>query len=157
MSFEVEFDDEEVTKFFNRILHRIDEVNNGRSAYAALVGALVYKDINKHFEEESGPKGAWSPWSKIYSEHMKRKGKGGNKILRDTSHLWQSFKPANYRVQSDGILWFNNAQKNNFPYAFAHNEGALGMPQREFMYASEEAKEQVLQQTAKFILDQGEK
>lgn len=155
MAVEVEFDDAEVRKFIQGVTEKLSDVRNVKPRFMALLSSIVYRDVMDHFEQEKGPDGKWKPWSKIYREHMRKIGKGGNKTLQDTGRLRQSFLPKNHRATKDGILWFNNAKTGGFPYALAHDEGELGMPQREFMWLSDEAQDKISEQTLQFMLDEG--
>jgi hypothetical protein len=87
---------------------------------------------------------------------MDKRGKGGNKILQDTGKLKQNFKPNHYRSSSKGLYWYNDAvTKSGFPYAYAHDEGGDQLPKRDFMWLSDDALEEVGNQTLQFLLDEG--
>lgn len=154
MSFEAVLDDKEVREFIQGMDKNLKDVQNGKSEYIGILSSIVFKDLIKHFESESGSEGKWKPWSDIYKKHMDNTGKGGNKILQDSGRMRQSFKPTNWRKVKDGVLWFNDAKtKKGFPYAFAHNEGGSKLPKREFMWLSDKAMEDITQQTLAFILE----
>lgn len=156
MSMEFTYDDKEVRAFLKNMDSRLKDVKDGKSKYVGLLSAIVFKDVIDHFEKEEGPDGTWKPWSKIYKQHMEDIGRGGNKILQFNGQLRQNFKPTDSRNSSDGIVWFNNAKtKSGFAYAEAHDEGGGSLPQREFMWASEKAVDEMADQTLAFILDEG--
>ena len=153
---EIEFDDEEIRKFFNNFKKRLKAVDNGEKKFAALLSAIVYGDIMDHFKKEEGPQGKWPAWSKIYREHMDKIGQGGNNLLQFSGRLRQNFLPTSVRTTKDNIEWFNNAKtKKGFPYAAAHNEGGSKLPKRNFMWASDNAVERMAKNTLGFILDEG--
>lgn len=154
MSFEFAFENKEAKTFLKQITKQVKGVSDRSKEYIGVLSPLVFADVIKHFQDQMGSKGKWAPWSDFYKQHMKEIGKSGNKILQDTGRLRGSFKPTNYRVQSDAILWYNNAKtKSGFPYAVAHNDGLKPMPQRDFMYLSDEAKEKIEEVTLAFLED----
>lgn len=156
MSFEAVLEDSDIKEFIKNLDKNLKTVENGKQEYIGLLSAIVFKDLIKHFENESSPEGKWKPWSKIYKEHMEVRGKGGNKILQDTGRLRQSFKPTKWRKVSNGILWFNNAKTSKgFPYAFAHNEGGKRLPKREFMWLSNSSINEISEKTLAFMLEKG--
>lgn len=156
MSFEVEFQDESINKFFESIQGKLRQIDGGQKRFVGLLSAVVFKDVIHHFEQEQGEKEKWQQWSDSYRTHMEQIGKSGNKILQFTGRLRNNFKPQKNRITKDGILWFNDAQtKNGFPYAFAHNEGGDILPKRDFMWLSDSAIQEMSQQTLAFILDEG--
>lgn len=147
-------DDKEIKSFLKGLSKRSNEPQKNKE-YVDLLSAITFKEINDHFIKEEGPSDNWKPWSKIYTDHMSKIGKSGNKILQDTGRLRQSFFPTNYRTSSEGVLWFNNAQtKGGFPYAAAHDQGGPKLPQREFMWLSDKAVEKMTEQTLAYILDE---
>lgn len=152
----IEFHDKEVREFLKNLNSRLSQVKNGSRKYGGLLSAIVFKDVNLHFQNEQGSGGAWKSWSPTYQEHMQRIGKSGNKILQFNGRLRQSFKPSNYKFQKDGIFWFNDAvTKSGFPYAFAHDTGGPKLPKRDFMWLSDDAMESISVQTLQFMLDEG--
>jgi len=149
------FDDAEVQKFLDGLKRKGKSLEQGSRALAGIISSNVYRDIMAHFDQEQGPGGAqWAAWSSVYAEHMDKKGRGGNKILQDSGRLRQSVTPTNYRVLPGGIVFYNPAKtKDGFPYAQAHDEGGGKLPQRQFMYLSEIAMEEIAEQTLKWLLD----
>jgi phage gpG-like protein len=81
-----------------------------RKTVTSIIAVHVFADIIDHFEEERGPSGPWQAWSKAYSDHMKKKGRGGNQILQNTGWLRQNVKPNNWRASNEGMLFYNNAK-----------------------------------------------
>lgn len=150
-----EFDDAEVRRFLQGLNTKLDEVKGRKSRYVGLLSAIVYRDVIQHFEGEQGSEGPWKQWSNSYKAQMQERGKGGNKILQDTGRLRNSFKPTNTKTSSKGITWFNDAQVKSFPYAYAHDTGGPILPKRDFMWLSDDAMEDVVNQTLAFMLDEG--
>lgn len=147
------FDHRKIDAFLGRIGKNVNEVVDKDRAYIETIAAFVFQDIIKHFQEERGPSGKWVDWSAMYESHMIRLGKGGNKILQDSGRLRSSFQPTNWMTQKDGILWFNPAKTaSGFPYAKAHDEGGPKLPERKFMWLSDNAMRRVSTTTAKFFL-----
>lgn len=156
MATEVTFENKEVLDFLKNIDKKLKNIKDGERNYISLLSAIVYRDINEHFEKEEGSGGKWEHWSFWYALQMEKKGKGGNKILQDTGRLRNSFKPMSMRKTGEGFLWFNNAQtKKGFPYAYAHDEGGDKLPKRDFMWLSEDAQEKISVQTLQFMIEMG--
>jgi len=150
------FDDKQVRDFIKLVSKNIDEIKGRVPKYVGLLSALVFKDVMDHFQKEAGPEGSWKDWSDIYAAHMVKIGRGGNKLLQYYGRTRNSFMPTNYRKHSQGIMWFNNAQTSKgFPYAQAHNEGGRTSgrpPQREFMWLSDKAMDDISEQTLAFLV-----
>lgn len=182
MSFEAVLDDKIVRNFIKNLDKKTKDIKDGKKEYVGLLSAIVYSDVIKHFENESGPTGKWQQWSQSYSDaiagkaffryvngriirfdtkDMKKKNipkppRKPGQILQDTGRMRNAFKPTNWRKNSSGILWYNNAKtKTKFPYAFAHNEGGDVLQKREFMWISEMAMNKISEQTLQFMLDKG--
>ena len=139
MAGEVTFDDREWQKMLNTINKN---VTNPKPFLKAAFGTRGFKDIIDHFQNERGPDGAWAEWA----ESTKAK-RGNGKKLQDTGNLRQNFLPGNIRDQGkNSIVFFNST-----PYASTHDLGNpnRNIPQREFMYLSNKAQEDML----KIILD----
>lgn len=154
MASEVVFDDQEVREFLAEVDDRVKDIQDGKSKYIGILSAIVFRDVIQHFEQEAGPNGGWKPWSNVYKEQLKAEGKSGNRILQFTGRLRNTIKPSSYRTSSDGVVWYNNAKVNGFPYAWAHDEGSGNLPQREFMWLSDKAVEDMSEQTLKFIIEE---
>lgn len=145
-------DDAKAKKLIQKLGGKALAIKDRKNDYLSVMSAVVFADVMDHFLLEKGPKGPWKAWSRAYSEHMDRIGKGGNKVLQDSGRLRGSFYPTNHRLTSDGILWFNPAKtKGGFPYAAAHDEGGETLPQRKFMYLSDHALEKMASQTLEFL------
>lgn len=145
-----EFDDTEVRAFLKQLDTRLAKVAGAKKEYYGLLSSIVYRDVNRHFEQEMGSKGKWKKWSNSYADYMDSIGRGGNKILQWNGKMRQNFKPTNVRSQKAGVQWFNDAQtKSGFPYAGFHDQ------ERDFMYLSPNALEDISKQTLAFLLDKG--
>lgn len=154
MATEFVFEDKELREFFKNTFDKLKEIQNGTGKFVGLMSAIVFRDVMDHFKEEQGSDGAWAPWSEIYKKHMQKIGRAGNKKLQFTGRLRNSFQPDNVKKVSKGLLWFNNAQINGFPYAAAHDEGGDRLPQREFMWLSDKGAEQLSEQVLAFMKDE---
>ena len=134
MAGEVSFDDEE----WKEMIRTINEnVKDPRPMLRAAVSTRGFKDIIKHFNEERGPDSAWKPSQRALKEN--------GKTLQDTGNLRDGFLPGNIRDEGrDAVVFFNPV-----PYAAQHDEGTNGMPQREFMWLSDDAQDDMI----KIILD----
>lgn len=147
--------DQAAQKFIAKKIAKIAKVKGADSGFIQLLSAIVFQDIMDHFSKQEGQDGPWAAWSKVYADHMAKVGKAGNQILADTGRLRGSFIPSNVRASSQGVLWFNPAKTaKGFPYAFAHNEGGPKLPQREFMWLSDLAKDKIAAQTLAFLEDE---
>lgn len=151
-----EFEDAEVREFLSELNEKTAKIKGAKKEYAGLLSIIVFQDVNQHFEQERGSGGPWVKWSESYRESMQKRGRAGNKILQDSGRLKNSFLPKNYRQTSNGILWFNPAKtKTGFPYAAAHEEGGSTLPQRDFMWLSDQAMDKIEIQTLQFLLEKG--
>jgi len=151
-----EFKDKEVQDFLSGLQKNLKGIKDGTKKYAGLLSVIVFRDVTDHFEGQQGSEGAWAKWSESYRKHMASIGRDGNKILQFSGRLRQNFKPTDYKTQTDGILWFNDAQtKSGFPYAAAHDNGGEKLPKRDFMWLSDKAMDNVGEQTLQFMLDEG--
>lgn len=151
------FDDKEFAEFLQKLKKNSVTLAQGSKNLAGAISANVFRDIMAHFDTEMGDdQTPWQQWSAIYGEHMYLLGKSGNKILQDTGRLRQSFLPGNYRIKDGGIVFYNPAKtESGFPYASAHDKGGKRLPQREFMWLSGIAMEEIAEVTLK-ILQEGE-
>lgn len=151
-----EFNDKEVKEFLKQLIENTKKVKSFGAEYTGLLSAIVYADVMKHFDEEKGSAGPWKQWSKSYKETLKKQGKSGNKILQDTGRLRNNFLPSKHRKTSSGLLWFNNAKtKDGKPYAAEHDEGFGRIPQRDFMWLSDDALEKITERTLQFLIEKG--
>ncbi len=142
------FDDSKVRQFLSDLDINIKKIGRTSNDFMVLLNAIVFKDVIRHFETESGPAGRWQAWSARYAKKRK-----GGKILQDTGKLRNAFKPTNFRKDDNGIVWFNDAKtKKGFPYAFAHDTGGPKLPKRSFMWLSNDAIKQIESDTLEFLL-----
>jgi hypothetical protein len=57
-------------------------------------------------------------------------------------------------VQGDDIIWYNEEKTSKgFPYAEAHNEGGGKLPQRQFMWISDRALDDMIDGLLRFWED----
>ena len=153
---EATFENKEVVKFIKEVETRLKYIKGVQKRYVGLLSAIVFRDVQEHFQDEEGPEGKWPDWSDSYFQYLKDIGRGGNQMLAFSGNLRQNFRPTKFRNSSEGPLWFNNAQtKDGFPYAFAHNEGGGKLPKREFMWLSDRALYDISEQTLQFMLEEG--
>ncbi len=140
---EVTFDDLEARTWIQIMISEARNV----SQHAEIVGAIsaiVYRDVIDHFKTQDGPNGAWPVWSNIYAQHMYHIRRQNNKILQFNGKLRQNFAPSDHRSTNEGLEWFNNAKtKSGYPYAWGHNYGDKKLPQRQFMWLSQEAMDTI--------------
>ncbi len=134
MAGEVTFD----AKEWVDMIQTIDKnVTDPKPMLRAAFGTRGFKDVIEHFQNEEGRAGAWKPSQRAIRE--------GGKTLQDTGNLRQNFNVSNIRDKGkDAIVFFNPT-----PYASQHDLGTDKLPQREFMYLSDDAQEDML----KIILD----
>lgn len=154
MAAEVAILDDKAQSYLRKLQTKLKKVEGADRAYATLLSVVVFSDIEDHFQKEEGEDGPWVPWSRFYAEHMQQIGKQGNKILQFDGRMRNTFLPTNWRSVGEGILWFNPARtRSGFPYAYAHNEGGPVLPQRSFMWLSENAQERIAVNTLGFLND----
>ncbi len=140
---EVTFDDLEARTWIQKMISEARNVNQVEEIVGA-ISAIVYRDVIDHFKTESEPNGPWQPWSDVYAKHMTRIKRQNNKILQFSGKLRQNFSPGDRRTNEQGIEWFNNAKtKSGYPYAWGHNYGDKKLPQRQFMWLSQEAMDTI--------------
>jgi phage gpG-like protein len=153
MASEVVFHSEELQEFLSGLSKRVKDVESKKKEFLGVLGSEIFRDIMNHFSDQRGEKRPWKIWSDVYAEHMRRIGKGSNKILQDSGHLRGSVKPMQFRVMEDAVVWFNNAQtKSGFPYAAAHDKGGEKLPQRDFMWLSNSAMDRIETLTLDYVL-----
>lgn len=151
IGFSADIDDEQIRDWLNKLTANIKKVKSGNMPkLIARFGTIIAADVFKHFTTEEGPNGSWEVWSKNYNP-----GKG--RILQQTGRLRNSFKPTNFRKDSEGLLWYNNAMtKAGFPYAYAHDNDEGGreqLPQRKFMWVSNSAMDQLAEATLDVLIE----
>lgn len=154
VTYSAEFKDKEVKEFLDQISKNLKAANENKlNKIARLFSVVVFKDIINHFKEAKGPTEPWAKWSDLYTDLQTRRGKRwpGN-ALRFSGFLIQSFKPTNYRLTNEGLLWFNNAKtKGGFEYAYHHDEGAIKT--RPYMWLSKDAFEEIAQIALNSLVD----
>lgn len=147
---QIQLDVSQWEKILADLRKKSEQIDKRSAAFAGILSANVYQDINDHFDKQMGPTGPWRGWSEAYAKHARARGQV--KILQDTGRLRQAFKPTSYRASMDGITWFNDATtRDGFPYAYAHNEGGPILPRREFMWISDRAMLKIEDQIAKWL------
>jgi phage gpG-like protein len=131
-------DDRQWQIFFKKLDKNI---HNPEKILATAYATRGFRDIQDHFRNEEGPKGAWQELSPA---RLRQRGPGA-RILQDTGNLRQSITPTNYKKESDGIRVFAAA-----PYSGIHDRGSEGknIPKRSFMWLSKQA----LSDMAKIVL-----
>ncbi len=140
MAGEVHFDSKEWQSMIRTIEKK---VKDPRPMLKAAFNTRGFKDIISHFTNETGPDGGWVPHAPATA---KRRGPNA-KLLQDTGNLRRNFTPSNIKNKDrNSILFFNPT-----PYGGIHDRGSKerNVPQREFMWLSDEAQEDML----KIILD----
>lgn len=143
MAAEIVFEDREMRKWLEGLVKKTKNPEKQKNVLAAF-SAIIYRDVMDHFSKEEGPEGAWEAWSTTYALHMARIGRSGNKLLQFTGRMRQNFTPTKVKTSSLAITWYNNAKTSGgFPYAWAHDEGTGKLPQREFMWASQKAMDEI--------------
>ena len=141
-------DDAAVNRLLKGLIKNVGQISEKGKRYVGLLSSIVLGDVVRHFENESGPNGRWTPWSDRYQRYMVSIGKGNNLILSDTGRLRQGWQPARYRLAQDGVLWFNPV-----PYAALHDQGIFPYPRRQFTWLSSNAVKEIEVQTARFVED----
>lgn len=138
MAGRVEFDAHE----WKKLVQTIDKhVKDPRPILKAVFTTRGFSDVISHFTEEKGPKGHWV----ALSEATRKKRGDSAKMLQDTGNLRRNFSPSNIKnAGTNGIVFFNPT-----PYGGMHDRGFKHVPQREFMWLSDDAQEDML----KLILD----
>jgi phage gpG-like protein len=155
-AFVAEFNDENVRDFLKSVLKKTEDVKGQKKKYVGILSSIVYQDVMDHFKREKGSEGPWKDWSKSYTKHMEKIGRGSNQKLQFDGRLRNNFKKTDYKTSAKGILWFNDAKTaSGFPYAAAHDNGGPKLPQRDFMWLSDQAMEKMTVQTLQFMIDEG--
>jgi phage gpG-like protein len=154
--FVAEFKDEEVRDFLKSVLKKTEDVKNQKKKYVGILSSIVFQDVYDHFKKEKGSEGPWKDWSKSYTKHMEKIGRGSNLKLQFDGRLRNNFKKTDYKTSAKGILWFNDAKTaSGFPYAAAHDTGGTKLPKRDFMWLSDEGLEKISVETLQFMIDEG--
>lgn len=106
-----------------------------------------FRDIIDHFDEERGPGGPW-----IKSQRAIRQN---GQTLQDRGKLKGGFLTSNIqKKKKNEILFFNSAQENGEFYGGTHDRGdpSRNIPQREFMYLSRKAQENMVNLIADLVI-----
>lgn len=151
--FDAVLDDKDLQKRLDKVLKKMKPKGIEKWAKNGPTGAIVFSDIIRHFEQEQGPEGKWAPWSPAYAAK-----RGSGKILQNTGVLRQSLMPGSKisgtKFSGNEVIWFNRAEtESGFPYAYAHdNDGERNtLPQRKFMWISNEALELLAESFLQFV------
>jgi len=173
---EMKFDSAEWQKIMKRVHSKWDDIKH-RKEFGGLVSAIVYQDIDDHFDKEMGPDGKWEPWSASYvmaiqgraawryvgnrlvmfdayqvEEYGIKPPRKMGKILQATGRLRNSFKPTSWKNKDNGVIFINKAKtKDGFPYAKANNAGGPKLPQRQFMWFSPKGLKKLADITLKWL------
>ena len=146
----ITFNAREARKFFSSISENTKKQKKIAREYARTIAPIVVTDILNHFNKEKGPDGPWAKWSRAYSDHMARIGKGGNRILVDSGKLRKGVDVKNWRAAGKGIVFFNPAKtRSGFDYSGHHNTTARTT--RPFMWFSERALDKIAFATLEFM------
>lgn len=121
------------TSEWDALFRSIDKTaKDPKPALRVAFGTRGFRDIISHFDSEASPTSPWRPSQRVL--------RYGGKTLQDTGNLRQNFIPTNLRDRGrDAIVFFNPT-----PYADQHDSGTKTIPQREFMWLSGEAQEDML-------------
>lgn len=137
-----------------KLSRHADKIKNKRRTLYARLAVLGFKDIQSHFRNEMGPQGSWEKLSKITLARRRKEGKGA-KILQDLGNLKNSVMPNTGQrlIRRDSVIISTGGTEKRKvdTYAAVHNFGLHGMPEREFMYISEDGKLKIKEQVNKFI------
>jgi phage gpG-like protein len=137
-------DDREFQKWVQKVLKRLENPTDVKK-FVGMVGTFVFKDVMKHFDDEKGPTSKWDDWSESYKTYLRSIGRISNRKLQFSGRMKNSFTPEKYRKNQHSLTWYNNAKtKGGYPYAWGHNYGDGQLPQREFMWLSNDALEKII-------------
>jgi len=159
VGFAAELKDEEVKEWLKKLSNKIKKISDANlPKLAAKFGTVIFADIIRHFQDQSGPSGKWESWSDLYKKRQEKLGKNeGTNILKFSGKLRNSFSPQKYKRSGDSLLWYNPATtKKGFPYAYAHDnddEPRRQLPQRKFMWISRSAFDKLAMITLEELLD----
>jgi phage virion morphogenesis protein len=98
-----------------------------------VISSRIWKEQMRHFDMESGPDGKWEPLSdSTLARKRAGRGSGSPKILQDTGRMKNSIMPSS---DKNGAYVSTGS---NVKYAPYHQEGTKNIPQREYMWLSDE-------------------
>ncbi len=154
---EITFDDK-ITHKLREIQNKISQIKNGNDTFLKILSMIVVKDVDQHFKDESGPSGKWKTWSPSYRDQLLKAGRklSGNKnkirkLLQASGNMRNALTPKNYRRTFQGAEWFNTMK-----YSRTHDLGddSRNIPQRQFMWLSEEGLKNLSDQMLRFALSE---
>lgn len=132
----------------------------------AAAEAFAFQDIIEHFRNEEGPSGHWPAraestqraYAMIQSGQWKPPSgysagsfSPSNKLLQLTGFLRQSIVPQNTTPYGrDAIKIFSTDKKSG-----AHDAGTRNIPQRQFMWLSDNVQEKMASAIAQMIIEGG--
>lgn len=124
------------------MIRRIDkEIKDPRPILRAVFNTRGFKDVMQHFRNGEGPNGPWKP---LAESTLKKRGNKAA-MLQDTGNLRNGFLPENVAdAGRHAIAFFNTAQNNDGVYYGFNHDNGVGVPQREFMWLSDDAQEDML-------------
>ena len=132
-------------------LKKIEQnIKNDRAMFTKMA-VWAFKDVQDHFQKESGSSGRWPSLSQatIKSRRQGKKAGRSPRMLQDTGRLKNSLLPTTGKTRfiPDGVILYTD-----LVYASAHNFGTDKIPQREFMWLSNEAKRQIIEVVRKHVM-----
>lgn len=151
----IKFNDRKMKAFLKEVSSNVKDIHTKDKKFWTIMAGFALADVDRHFEKELGPKGKWKAWSRIYKKRMEKIGKGGNLILQDKGDLRKASRMADNSVRRRrGELIYNPAKsKDGKPYAANHDQGLNGMPQRQFMWLSQRALNNMSKAIAHYALE----
>ena len=159
----LELKDEAWREFISNIDSRL---KNPNKLLRTIYFTYGFKDIVQHFRDEEGSEGKWPPRSdrtnEMYDRINKGKGKNAgsyrssNKLLQLTGKLRSSLLYGEERANNSSVT--NHGQYaisifSNVKYAGVHNYGYKNIPQREYLWLSENAQELMCRGILNFVIE----
>lgn len=144
MAQEVILNDKEWRDFLKSALAKSQDFGKYLMAAANIFG---FKDVIDHFDREQGPEGPWPARSEATNRAYDIMGgsySSSNKLLQLTGRLRGSFLPGSSYIKQMNRLSVKLYSDPTVEYARVHDEGSNNIPQREFMWLSDNAKEMIL-------------
>lgn len=148
------------TSGWDRFFKLVGDTSKWKKILRSVAAVISFKDVHDHFKRESGPKGAWKEWSPAYKNRRekmsakfatpsaKRRAAASGKKPVDfskklvlTGTLQQSFITTSGRLAGSDRGNDVAVLINPVVYANRHDQGTKGMPQRQFMWLSNNAME----------------
>lgn len=115
---------------------------------AQVISSMMFRDVDDHFRQESGPKRPWPKWSRrtktgrVFFKSRPTK-RGGTKLLQDTGRLKGGSRPFTSKTEV-GII-------NRVKYAGFHQFGTKNMVARKFYWLSKRAFGMIADRVGRFI------